>query len=208
MKKFVAEEIAGTLNADFQIGALEKDWPRIAPIVPPPQGADKGRPGRDSVASKTMGGPPVDANAANTDAWRRADIGAANGHGNARSLARVLSMITLGGQVDGKYLLSPQTIDEIFQEQINGVDLVVQVPVRFGMGFGLPGKNTILDWLPHGRICTWGGWGGSIAIMDCDRRLTISYAMNKMDNVGLGSERAKAYVNAVYTALGVPLGSP
>ena len=36
LKQFVAEEIAGPLGADFQIGAAEGDWGRIAPVVPPP----------------------------------------------------------------------------------------------------------------------------------------------------------------------------
>jgi CubicO group peptidase (beta-lactamase class C family) len=116
----------------------------------------------------------------------------------------VLSAISLGGQVDGKRLLSPETIDKIFQEQVYGVDVVLQQPVRLGTGFGLPGKDTFIDWLPGGRICLWGGWGGSIGLMDCDRHLTISYVMNKMENVGIGSDRTKAYVKAIYAALGVP----
>jgi hypothetical protein len=37
--------------------------------------------------------------------------------------------------------------------------------------------------------------------MDVDRRMTISYAMNKMSNVGIGSERTKAYVKAIYAAI-------
>src|SRR6202522_1545214 len=36
LRQFVAEEIAGPLGADFQIGAAESDWPRIADVVPPP----------------------------------------------------------------------------------------------------------------------------------------------------------------------------
>ena len=36
LKRFVAEEIAGPLGADFQIGAAEADWGRIADVVPPP----------------------------------------------------------------------------------------------------------------------------------------------------------------------------
>lgn len=35
----------------------------------------------------------ADAAAANTPDWRRADIGTANGHGNARSVARVMSVL-------------------------------------------------------------------------------------------------------------------
>src|SRR6202451_589861 len=82
LKQFVAEEIAGPLGADFQIGAAERDWDRIAPVTPPPP-LPFALPalGLDSPVVKTFTGPPADANYANTPAWRRADIGAANGHG-------------------------------------------------------------------------------------------------------------------------------
>src|SRR5580693_4249562 len=139
LKQFVAEEIAGPLGADFQIGAAESDWDRIAPVVPPPPlPIDLEALGMDSPAVKTFTGPIPVADDANTPAWRRADIGAANGHGNARSVARVMSVVARGGEVDGIRLLSPDTIDVIFREQLNGIDLVLGVPLRFGIGYGLP----------------------------------------------------------------------
>ena len=48
-----------------------------------------------------------------TAEWRQADIGAANGHGNARSLARLLSVVACGGEIDSPHLLSPSTCDLI-----------------------------------------------------------------------------------------------
>jgi CubicO group peptidase (beta-lactamase class C family) len=205
LTQFVAEEIAGPLNADFQIGAVEKDWPRIAKLVSArasgPPSAEVGR-----LAAKVFGNPPMTGGFSETPQWRKAEIGSGNGHGNAKGIARILSAISLGGVVDGKKVLSPETIDLIFKEQSNGEDLVTGDTLRFGIGYGLTGRNTYLSWLPEGRICLWGGYGGSIIIMDLDRRLTISYAMNKLSNVGIGSERTKAYVKAVYLALGVDLG--
>ena len=139
LKQFVAEEIAGPLGADFQIGAAESDWGRIADVVPPPPlPFDLEALDPDSPAVRTLTGPLVAAEAANTPGWRRADIGAANGHGNARSVARVMSVVARGGEVDGVRLLGPETIDLIFREQINGIDLVLGVPLRFGIGYGLP----------------------------------------------------------------------
>ena len=85
-----------------------------------------------------------------TEGWRRADIGAANGHGNARSLARLQSAVACGGEVDGVRLLSPQTIDRIFEVQSNGIDLVMGIPLKWGVGYGLA---------PEGRVCSWGGDG-------------------------------------------------
>ena len=102
LKQFVADEIARPLGADFQIGAAESDWGRIADVIPPPPlPFDMAALGPDSLVAKTFTGPAVDAAEANTPGWRRADIGAANGHGNARSVARILSVISRGGEVDG-----------------------------------------------------------------------------------------------------------
>jgi CubicO group peptidase (beta-lactamase class C family) len=201
LKQFVAEEIAGPLGADFQIGAAESDWDRIANVIPPPPlPFDLEALGKDSPVVKTMTGPPADASNANTAAWRQADIGAANGHGNARSVARILSVVSRGGAVDGIRLLRPETIELIFREQSNGVDLVLGVPLRFGIGYGLPIPVT-LPYVPDEKICFWGGWGGSVIIMDVGRRMTISYMMNKMGPGIIGSDRSEQYVRAVYAAL-------
>ncbi|KAK9311938.1 beta-lactamase/transpeptidase-like protein [Lipomyces starkeyi] len=202
LKEFVAKEIAGPLDADFQIGALEKDWDRISDLIPPRDKSNTSALDPQSIAAKTFKNPILDISFVSSAQWRQAELGAANGHGNARSVARLLSVVALGGQIDGKrHLLSPETIDLIFQQQADGVDLAANMPLRFGIGFGLSGKHTAVDWMPCGRICFWGGYGGSIVIMDLDRRLTISYVMNKMDEVGLGSDRTKAYVEAVYKML-------
>ena len=201
LKQFVADEIAGPLGADFQIGAVESDWDRIAPVVPPPPlPFDLSSLPPDSPTVRTLTGPPADANDANTPGWRRADMGAINGHGNARSVARILSVISRGGEVDGVRLLRPETIELIFNEQANGIDVVLGVPLRFGIGFGLP-QLDVLPYVPDEKICFWGGWGGSVIIMDVGRKMTISYMMNKMGAGVIGSDRSAKYVSAIYSAL-------
>ncbi|MFJ8966439.1 serine hydrolase domain-containing protein [Lentzea sp. NPDC102401] len=198
LREFVANELSGPLAADFHLGAAEVDWPRVAEIVPPPPPSRLPEPG--SIAARTFAGPVVSAGAANTADWRRAEIGALNGHGNARSVARLLSVIARGGSVDGTRYLGEATLDLIFEDQADGVDLVLGIPIRWGTGFALPKEET-LSWIPAGRICFWGGWGGSMIIMDLERRLTISYAMNRMAPGIIGSDRSEAYVSAVYDAL-------
>jgi CubicO group peptidase (beta-lactamase class C family) len=201
LKRFVTDEIAGPLGADFQIGAAESDWGRIADVVPPPPlPFDLDALGPDSPAVKTLTGPLAPAEEANTPAWRRADIGAANGHGNARSVGRVMSVVARGGQVDGVRLLSGDTIDLIFREQLNGIDLVLGLPLRWGIGYGLP-RLDILPWIPDEKICYWGGWGGSMIVMDVGRRMTISYMMNKMGPGIIGSSRSAEYGQAIYEAV-------
>jgi len=201
LKAFVADEIAGPLGADFQIGAIESDWERIAPVIPPPPlRLDMDALDRNGPAYKTFTGPLLPAESANGPDWRRADMGALNGHGNARSVARILKSLALGGTVDGVRLLSPDTIDLIFDEQSHGRDLVLGVPLRFGIGYALPEAETV-PYVPQGRACYWGGWGGSLILMDLDRRSTISYMMNKMASGIIGSDRSESYVRALHSCL-------
>jgi CubicO group peptidase (beta-lactamase class C family) len=194
---FVEEQLAEPLGADFQIGAREADWGRIAPVVPPPPlPIDLATLPPESPMYRCFTGPAADAAFANTPDWRRAELGALNGHGNARSVAQILRVLALGGLE----LLSEDTIGVIFDEQSHGVDLVLGVPLRFGIGWALPETETV-PYVPPGRVCYWGGWGGSVIITDLDRRLTISYMMNKMAPGIIGSDRSEAYVKAVYGCL-------
>src|SRR5262245_14666898 len=125
----------------------------------------------NSVAFKTWTNPSTPLESSWSEGWRRADIGASNGHGNARSMARLQSAVACGGEALGVRLLSPQTIDRIFETQSDGTDLVIGIPFKFGVGYGL---------FPGGRVCAWGGTGGSSVIIDVDRRVTFAYVMNKM----------------------------
>jgi CubicO group peptidase (beta-lactamase class C family) len=202
LKEFVRNEIAAPLQADFQIGALPEDFGRIAEVIPPPplelplaQLPDS------SPMRKTFSAPPPNAEAANTVAWRQADLGALNGQGNARSLARILSAIALGGKVNGVRLLQPNTIELIFAVQSDGVDQVLGVPLRWGVGYALPKPET-LPYVPDGKICFWGGWGGSMVLIDADRRTTVAYVMNNMGPGVLGSSRTAKYTTLIYEALG------
>ncbi|EKG16274.1 Beta-lactamase-related protein [Macrophomina phaseolina MS6] len=203
--QFIADEIAAPLGADFQLGVAEKDWPRIAEIIAPPV-VDGLRAKMDpaGIPAKTFANPMMDANFANTREWRQAPLGGASGHSSAKGVARIMSVVALGGEVGGVRLLSPKTIDLIFREQSSGTDLAAGLGFRTGIGYGLTGKDTVGGWLPdEDGICYWGGWGGSVAIVDVKRKMTIAFVMNKMENAVFGNDRSKAYVQAVYKALGV-----
>ncbi|GJC90022.1 beta-lactamase domain-containing protein 2 [Colletotrichum liriopes] len=204
LQEFVVEEIVKPLGADFQFGVSESDLPRTADVIAaamPPLGPGMG-PQPGSITAKSMNPPPMPLDFGNGPAWRQGNILSGSGHSSARALNRILSTVSLGGSVDGKRLLSQQTLDLIFEEQSNGVDLVVGAPLRFGVGFGLTVDDGPAAYIPKGRVCFWAGLGGSLAVMDLDRKLTITYVMNKMTMTGLGNNAAKSYVKAIYEALG------
>jgi CubicO group peptidase (beta-lactamase class C family) len=198
--EFFADEIAGPLGADFHIGLSSDALQRVSDVLPPPpMPMDLAAIDPTGPAVKTFTGPAIDVAAANSEAWRRADIGAANGHGNARSVARIQALVANGGVVDGVQLLSPATIDLIFEEQSNGIDLVLGIPVRFGIGYALPPMG-IVPYVPSGgRICFWGGYGGSMIVIDLDRRMTFAYTLNKMAAGLLGNPSADALITATYS---------
>ena len=39
---------------------------------------------------------------------------------------------------------------------------------------------SVIGLAPEGRVCVFGGTGGSLVAIDVDRRITFAYVMNKM----------------------------
>lgn len=199
--RFFAEELAGPLGADFHIGTDASDFDRVATLVPPelPE-FDQSLLPQDSVMFKTLFQPLLDFAEVGTPAWRAAELGGMGGHGNARSIARLQSLVSNGGTLSGREFLSPKTIDRIFEQQIDGVDLAIMLPLRFGIGYGLPQQQTAPH-VPDGRVCWWAGLGGAFVVNDLDHRVTFAYAMNRMAPGLIGSERADAYLKATFAAV-------
>ncbi|KAL4903837.1 hypothetical protein BDW74DRAFT_168699 [Aspergillus multicolor] len=198
LAQFIADEITGPLRADYRLGAPEHEWPHTANIIPPPPPERTPSLDPQGIAARAYAGVPIPAAAAMTAPFRTAELGASNAFTNARALARIASIVSLGGTVDGKQYLTPATINQMMREQISGQDQVLFVKLRWGLGVGLPVPETV-PWLPStGRVCFWCGWGGSVMIMDLDRRMSIAYVMNKMGPGVLGSERTAAYVEMIY----------
>ena len=151
-----------------------------------------------SITAKTFLNPPLDASYAHHGWWRRAEIPAANGHGNARSVAAIQSIVAGRGTSGGIRLLSAAGTDPIFETQSDGKDLALGVPIRFGMGYGLSN-----EFMPIGpRACFWGGYGGSLILLDQDADLAICYVMNRMESGLVGDLRGAAIAGAVVAALG------
>ncbi len=177
--ELLRQEFAEPLGADFHVGLSEEDESRVSLVVASPA-PDFSHLDANSIMVRTLTSPPLDATMPQNRWWRAAQIPAANGHGNAHSVALLQSIITNRGEAGGRRFLRPETVERIFVTECEGQDLVLDIPMRFGAGYGL-GSETI----PLGpRACFWGGFGGSVIIMDLDAELTIAYMMNKMQ-IGL-----------------------
>ena len=169
---FFAEEVAGPLGADFHIGLPPAHHGRVADLIPEPD------------ATPFPGEPPnpvVTVADANSAAWREAEIPAGNGHGNARAIAAVQSVLPL---------LSREMCERVLEVQVRGVDQVLGVRMAYGLGYSV-----------NGRTCMWGGRGGSLVMVDLDARMVVAYAMNQMLERLTGDERGLSIVFAAYDGL-------
>lgn len=200
MGTFFREEVAEPLGADFHIGFGEEHDSRVGRLIPPevprPENPDIDP---NSKLAKAMQNPGLVAENSWDRAWRAAEIPAANGHGNARSVARVASALACGGELDGVRLLGIETIEKAIEEQCYGKDIVLLQPIRWGLGWGLTSKEMPIG--PNPRTFFWGGWGGSAVVMDLDAKMSFAYVMNKMSSDVLGDNRVTGPAMALYSVM-------
>jgi CubicO group peptidase (beta-lactamase class C family) len=153
----------------------------------------------DSIAGRTLTSAMLDATEPQQREWRAAEIPAAGGIGNARSIARIHSMLACGGEVDGTRIMSEAGARRGLEVQNDNDDQVQMARLRHGIGFAreLEGWTTS----PNENSMFWGGWGGSLAVVDFDARASISYVMNRMDAELTGDPRNQRIAAATYAAL-------
>lgn len=191
-------EIAEPLGADFHIGLPVSEDGRVAELQPPPAAASIAAVSDDALVRNMATNPGIDVAATRTRAWRGAEIPAAGGSGNARSVAEIHALLANGGVAKGKRILSEGGCRKALEVQIEGVDLILGIPVRYGMGFGLAGG---LVPFPNPNSLYWGGYGGSIIFIDMDARTSFSYVMNRMEGTTTGDMRGLGLAMAMWQAL-------
>jgi CubicO group peptidase (beta-lactamase class C family) len=191
--------VAEPLGADFHLGVPEAVLPRCADLVPPTESSlDLAALPEGNFLVPTIVNPILDvANLCHTPEWRRVSVAGANGHGSARGIARAQSIISHGGEIGGVRLLSTETLERAFEVQADGPDLVLFVPLTWGIGYALPNAVSAPA-VPPGRVLWWTGWGGAIVVNDLDHRVTVAYAMNRMVDHFTSSERTDAYVRTAF----------
>ncbi len=190
-------EIAEPLGADFHIGLPPEHDARVGELIPPELelGANAIQ---NEVARRTFATLHLNATEPRTSGWRRAEIPAAGGIGNARSVALIQSVLVNGGQMNGKRILSEAGARRALELQIENTDMVLGVPVRFGLGYGLPSP---IAPFPNANTAFWGGWGGSLVVADFDARLCFSYIMNRMGPATTGDARVSGLFGGMYAGL-------
>lgn len=204
---YFASAVAAPLGLDFLIGVPEAVDGRVARLYPAVLTTDERMlteavlGDQSTLLGRVMSGPSqlfrYD-DMWNTRLLRGAEMPSSNGHGDARSLARMYAACI--GEIDGVRLLGEQTIERATVPLSQGTDCVIGQPLWFGLGFMLaPSLPPSMGPRSFGHA----GAGGSMAACDPDRRLSFAYVMNQMQlSVTEPDPRASALLEATYESLG------
>jgi CubicO group peptidase (beta-lactamase class C family) len=189
------EEIAGPLGADFHIGLPASEDARVAELVAPPGGSPLSGTGHTDLQLNVATNPELDVRVTRTRSWRGAEIPAVGGTGNARAVAEIHAILANGGVAGGRRFLSEAGCRRALEPQVEGRDLILDMPIRFGLGFAVGGG------MPNPDTLYWGGLGGSLVIIDLTARTTFAYAMNRMTGTTTGDVRSLGLAMAMWEAM-------
>ena len=200
----IREEVAGPLGADIHIGlprehharVAEYRWPGTSTMTPPGGNATR----IDRMRWNAYWNPPGISGAhwVNTPQWRLAEVPSTNGHGNARSVARIYAALAKGGAIDGVRIAGEDILSEFTTEHSRGEDQITQHPARFGLGFQLTQPERPLG--PNAHAFGHFGAGGSLGFCDPDADVGFGYVTNDM-GPRWQNPRNRALMEAVYACL-------
>ncbi len=214
---YFADEIVKPLGASAWIGLPESEESRVAPLVSMQEAmaeqsaATGGDPeqmreliaqfmGPGTVLGRALAAPNgafADQDVWNSRAVRAAEIPAANGVADARSIARLYAGTI--GEVDGIRIVSAKQLDAAITQRTHGPNSVLMgMDIQFGLGFMV--RSSLM---PLGGPRSFGhfGAGGSMGWADPDADLAMGYVMNKMDMGLAGDPRSSTLVDACYAAI-------
>lgn len=192
--RFLADELAGPLGADFYIGLDPGFEDRVAELVPPEQPADLSGVEMNAAMILALGSPAMDPHRANTRAWRAADLPALNGHGSAQGIAKLYAAM-----LDPAGPCPPATIGRMTAVVADRDDLVLGFNPGWSMGVA---HNASGMFGPHPATFGHSGWGGSFGCGDVATGIAIGYACNHMGPDLVGDPRAAALCAAVFGLCG------
>ena len=220
--QFLREEISEPLQADLFIGVPEEDHHRVADLshIPPDGDTADNTDMSLNIASeatdeaadsdsefaftdrmiRSLSGPEIGLEKANSAEWRCGAFPSSNGHANARGIAAAYGTIAAGGVFGETRIFSSAAAERMREAQPTGRDKIigaVSPQTTWGMGFMV---NTPPAYGPNPRAFHHGGIGGSLGFCDPDAGFGFGYAMNAMGSP-LEDRRAFSLLNAVYKSL-------
>ncbi|MDH0893110.1 MULTISPECIES: serine hydrolase [unclassified Pseudomonas] len=191
----IAARIAGPLGLDFHVGLADEEFHRVSHIA-----RKKGDMGDaaaqrllkcmmsepEALSTRAFTNPPSILNSTNKPEWRRLQQPAANGHGNARSLAGFYAAL-----LDGR-LLEPELLGEMTREHACGQDRTLLTATRLGLGCMLDQPEVANATYGLGRKAFGHpGAGGSVGFADPEREIAFGFVTNSLGPYVLMDPRAQ-----------------
>jgi CubicO group peptidase (beta-lactamase class C family) len=198
--ELLTAELCGPLGAEFRIGLSQAEQARCATMIPSEGNIlDIARAKPESLFGK-MWFPIADDEDFNSTAWRSAQIPSANGHGTARAVARLYSVVASQLAWGDPGPLGLQALREGIAEQWAGREHSTGMFWRQGLGF-------FLNWPPNRPMgpnpAAFGhsGAGGAQGFGDPDSGLGFCYGPNRMHSgIDIGP-RATPLIEAAFACL-------
>ncbi len=203
--QYFREEIAAPLKIDFHIGLAEENFSRCAEMLMIERDNIK-LPGEfikyvpnfflpeklKNFKTALLSGDFLEAfqeregdnaNYVNSLDWRIAEIPSANGHGTAKSLARLYGILSNGCAREGVSIMSEDTLQHAITPHSNGPDSVLfGAPIKFGLGYELAqGIATLGNISPtlNNKMFGHAGVGGAVAFGDPEKGLGYGFICNQ-----------------------------
>ena len=201
----IVARTAKPLGLDFHVGLADEEFYRVAHIA-----RGKGNPGDaaaqrllqvtlrepEALSTRAFTNPPAILTSTNKPEWRRMQQPAANGHGNARSLAGFYA-----GLLDGS-LLESELLDQLTREHSLGQDRTLLTQTRFGLGCMLDQPDVPNATFGLGaRAFGHPGAGGSVGFADPEYDVAFGFVTNTLGPYILMDPRAQRLVQVLRACL-------
>ena len=207
---YLREHIFQPLGMDFHVGVPDADLQRIAHVsrLRNQSGDDAARAlfaamaDPDGLQWNAFANPASLQTSTNLREWQQAQVLAANGTGNARSLARFWQLLAHDGQLGDVQLLDAQLVQLMRQEHSAGMDRTLMCPTRFGLGVMLEQQWQGGSFGMGPNAFGHPGAGGALGFADPDAQVGFGYVTNTMGPYVLTDPRAGDLSREIYRCLG------
>ena len=179
--ELISELLSKKLNLDFFIGTPKSKLSNIAFLY-----EDKNE-SKILTEFNAFNNPEHEINFYNNENWQTAEVPSMNGHGNARSIAKIYDIFVNDLILEKNILLSKSSIKKCLTESISRIDESLMLPIRWSqVGLILRG-----GWLFGKNKESFGhnGWGGSLGFADPILGIGVAYTTNKINPTMASDQR-------------------
>ena len=188
--KLVFELLSNKLGLDFFIGTPKNKLSNIAFLY------EDNKESKISSDFNAFNNPEHEINFYNKENWQTTEIPSMNGHGNARSIAKIYDVFVNDLLLEKNVLLSKSSINKCLTETVSRIDESLMLPIRWSqVGLILRG-----GWLFGKNKESFGhnGWGGSLGFADPVLGIGVGYTTNKINTTMTSDQRITKILKEFY----------